>query len=57
MGPLLFPGWIGHGGQIFGWVTIGLYYPETGAVFVAMSNSTRGLESPVEAWANELAIG
>ena len=54
--PLL-PGWIGHSGQISGWTTIGLYNTETGAVFVAMSNGISGLESAVEAWANELAIG
>jgi D-alanyl-D-alanine carboxypeptidase len=48
------PGWIGHSGQIFGWTAIGLYNTDTGAVFVAMSNGTSGIDSAVQAWANEL---
>ena len=51
------PGWIGHDGQIFGWTAIGLYNTETGAVFVAMTNGTRGIEPAVQAWANEFATG
>ena len=33
---------------------IGLYNTDTGAVFVAMSNGTSGIDSAVQAWANEL---
>ncbi len=53
----LLPGWIGHDGQIFGWTAIGLYNTETGAVFVAMTNGTRGIEPAVQAWASEFVTG
>lgn len=36
-------GWIGHGGQLIGWQSEAKYDTKTGAVFVALVNSTGGL--------------
>lgn len=47
-------GWIGLSGSLPGWSAIGLYNTDTGAVFVAMSNGTSGIDRALEAWGNEL---
>ncbi len=37
------PGWIGHDGQVIGWMAVALYEPATGKTFAAIVNSTAGL--------------
>ncbi len=37
------PGWIGHDGQVIGWMAVVLYEPATGKTFAAIVNSTGGL--------------
>jgi D-alanyl-D-alanine carboxypeptidase len=37
------PGWIGHEGQVIGWMAVVMYEPATGKTFAAIVNSTGGL--------------
>ena len=38
-------GWIGHGGQIFGWSSLAMYDTDTGDTLVVITNSTGSFDA------------
>ncbi len=38
-------GWIGHGGQIFGWTSLAMYDTDTGDTLVVLTNSTGSFDA------------
>jgi D-alanyl-D-alanine carboxypeptidase len=48
------PGWIGHGGQSFGWTSFSVYNPQTGATITGLANSPTGVAAVATLWQNIL---